>query len=45
MQEQDIMQQITKDVKAKKPKFNSIKYATIWQTTLSPLFEEVMRNE
>jgi len=45
MQEQDIIKEVVKSVKAKKPKFNAIKYATIWQTTLSPLFEEVMQNE
>jgi len=45
MQEQDIITEVVKGVKAKKPKFNTVKYATIWQTTLSPLFKEVMMNE
>jgi hypothetical protein len=45
MQQQDIIKEVTKGTKAKKPKLNAIKYATIWQTTLSPLYKEVMMNE
>jgi hypothetical protein len=39
------MQQITKSVKAKKPKINNLKYSALWQATLFPLFQEVMMNE
>jgi len=45
MQERDILKEVQKGIKVNKPKFDKIKYATIWQTTLSRLFKEVMQNE
>jgi len=45
MQMEDVMKQINKDTKAKKPTWNAAKYAALWQTTLWPLYNEVMMNE